>query len=540
MKKIIFYLIILIAVVLRVYKTSQIPPALYWDEASLGYNAYTIATTLRDEHGEFLPLDRFIAFGDYKPPGYIYFAAMAVKLLGLNEFSVRFPSILAGSLMVLVTCLLVNELFNNKRLALLAGFLLAISPWSIQLSRAAFEANLASFFNLTAVYFFILSWRKNRLILLSFIFFVFSFYTFNANRIIAPILLTGLLLLHLPKSLMNIRLTIVAVVISAVMLLPSLSYLQSRESRLRFQEVSIFNNLEPIVTANERINLDGESWWSKLLHNRRLLFTEDFLKHYFDNFSGRFLFTHGDRNPRLSVQDMGELYVLELPFLIMGFYWLVRKKEKSLPLLFIWMLIAPIPAATARESPHALRIASILPTFQIVIAYGVNQLVMIIKRKLKILRSAYYFLLVVLCLLLSANIFYYLHNYYIHYPVTWSGEWQYGYKQMVNYVSEMENNYDRIFVTEDLGRPYIYFAFYNQYPLEQFLQDRKAKRDWYGFWTVKNLGKIRFGFEDVAKAKGKILMVTTPGNLPGDWRLLKTVTNLEGHDIFLIADKYAL
>ena len=56
-----------------------------------------------------------IAFGDYKPPGYIYAAAPLVKILGLNEFSVRVPSMIAGILMVLVTYLLVQELFRKKR-----------------------------------------------------------------------------------------------------------------------------------------------------------------------------------------------------------------------------------------------------------------------------------------------------------------------------------------------------------------------------------------------------------------------------------------
>jgi hypothetical protein len=40
---------------------------LTWDEASLGYNAWSIALTGRDEHAKFLPYDAFAAFGDYKP-----------------------------------------------------------------------------------------------------------------------------------------------------------------------------------------------------------------------------------------------------------------------------------------------------------------------------------------------------------------------------------------------------------------------------------------------------------------------------------------
>lgn len=543
MKKTILLLIIALAFLLRLFKLGVNPPALYWDEASLGYNAYTIATSGKDEHGEFLPSARFMAFGDYKPPGYIYATVPSIWLFGLNEFSVRLPSMLAGLLMVVLTYFLTKELFGKSKVALLASFLLSVSAWAIHFSRAAFEANLAAFFNLAGIYFFLLSRRKKWNLMVSAVFFVLSFYTFNANRIIAPLLLASLCFIDFRRIISISRKWIItAIIISIILLLPSISYLNSPESRLRFQEVSIFNNLEPVKVANERIATDGSSWWAKLLHNRRVLFAGDFIKHYFDNFSLRFLFTHGDVNPRLAVQTMGQLYVWELPFLLVGIYALVKRKEKNLPVILLWMLIAPIPAATARETPHALRILSILPTFQIIIAYGLYQLVSstiggALSGHPRGVFNAFYLLLFVICFLLSVNIYYYLHDYYIHYPRDWSGEWQYGYKQMVEYVSKIENNYDHIYVTNSLGRPYIYFAFYKYYPQEKFLQDRNSKRDWFGFWDVKALGKIQFELDTLTNASGRILLVNTKGNIPGDFKILQIIKNPLGDDVFWIGDR---
>ena len=54
--------IILFAAVLRFWQLGQIPPSLYWDEASLGYNAYSILLTARDEHSKFIPVTNFAAF----------------------------------------------------------------------------------------------------------------------------------------------------------------------------------------------------------------------------------------------------------------------------------------------------------------------------------------------------------------------------------------------------------------------------------------------------------------------------------------------
>src|SRR3990172_3711920 len=106
-------LILILAAVLRFWHISQNPPSLYWDEASLGYNAYSILKTGRDEHGKFLPFTNFAAFGDYKPPGYIYFSVPSVGVFGLNEFAIRFPSAFFGILTVLLAYFLTKKLFEN-------------------------------------------------------------------------------------------------------------------------------------------------------------------------------------------------------------------------------------------------------------------------------------------------------------------------------------------------------------------------------------------------------------------------------------------
>src|SRR3989304_9431060 len=103
--------IIFLAAILRFYKLGTNPPGLYWDEAVLGYDAYSILNTGKDHHGETLPLFSE-SFGDWKLPGYHYLLVPSIAIFGLNEFAVRFPSALLGTLTVLLTYLLVKELFR--------------------------------------------------------------------------------------------------------------------------------------------------------------------------------------------------------------------------------------------------------------------------------------------------------------------------------------------------------------------------------------------------------------------------------------------
>ena len=536
MKKYFYLVLILIlAIWLRLYNISVNPPSLYWDEASLGYNAYSILKTGRDEFGEFLPVSRFIAFGDYKPPGYIYASVIPVALFGLSAVSVRLPSVLAGAVMVLVTYFLTFKIFRNGKISLLAAFFLSLSPWSLHLSRAAFEANLAALFNLCAVYFFILSKDYKNRIFISFLFFVASFYTFNGNRIIAPLFIFALSVYYLRYILGNLKWYLISCLTALLLIYPSIGFLRSREGKLRFQEVSIFNNLAPVEKANQRISADGNTLLSRIIHNRRILFATDYLVHFSHNFSGRFLFTHGDVNPRLSVQGMGQLYVWEMPFLLVSILSLLVYKNKKLLFPAIWVLIATIPAAAARETPHALRTVSVLPVYQLFIAFGVYSAFNYLKVRLKPLFKQMVLLIAVL--LFAVNNLYYLHIYHIHFPQNYSGEWQFGYRQMVEFVLDRQDYYDRIFVTSSLGRPYIYFAFYKPFEPEEFLNSKQATRDWFGFWQVNALGKIDFDLKNLAGYQRSALLVTSEDHLPPDFRLLKIVKNLKGEAVYLIGDR---
>jgi len=93
--KYLLVLILFIAALLRLGNLGGNPPGLTPDEAALGYNAYSILKTGRDEYGQILPVV-FKSFGDYKPELYVYLTVPSVAIFGLTEFAVRFPSALSN------------------------------------------------------------------------------------------------------------------------------------------------------------------------------------------------------------------------------------------------------------------------------------------------------------------------------------------------------------------------------------------------------------------------------------------------------------
>ncbi len=538
MKKVLNYkflllIVVIVAAFLRFYQLGINPPSLTWDETAWGYNAYSLGVDGKDEFGRFLPHDYLESFGDFKPPMYAYLDIIPVKIFGLNEFATRFPSAFFGVFTVLVTFFLVKRIFwkskNKEKYAIFSAFFLAISPWHFMLSRAAFEANVATFFLVLGVWgFFSAVQDKKWYLIISAISFALSMYTFNTSRVVAPLLVI-ILVFAFRKKLFEIKKeTIIALAIGLLVFLPTFRFLLTPQAGLRFKEVNIFSDIGVVETANQEIANDNNSAFSKIIHNRRFLYSLEYVKHYFDNLSPSFLFIKGDGNPKFSTQDVGQMYIWDIIFFVGGVLLLIRKREGNWWIVPLWLLIGIIPAATARETPHALRIETTLPMFQIIVAYGFVQLIDKIKKYKK-------FIVYCLLFILSVNFVYFYHNYFYHYPLEFSGEWQYGYKQSIDYVKSVKNNYDYIQVANALGRPYIYYLFYTKTDPELFRQTINVQRDAFGFVTVCGFGKYLFPKDynySLSKNK-KILYINTPYNLPKNIKILKTFYLLNGQPVLV-------
>src|SRR5882672_5344130 len=75
--------ILLLAAVLRLWQLGSVPPSPDWDEAALGYNAYSIMQTGKDEYGKFMPIV-LQSFDDYKPALYMYFIMPFIPIFDVS------------------------------------------------------------------------------------------------------------------------------------------------------------------------------------------------------------------------------------------------------------------------------------------------------------------------------------------------------------------------------------------------------------------------------------------------------------------------
>ena len=498
-------LILLVASVLRFIVLPSFPAGLNADEAALGYNAYSLLLTGKDEHAHILPVN-LESFADFKPALYAYLLVPFVKVLGLTEMAVRLPSAVFSIIGVFALYVLISRL-HSRRLALISSLLLAISPWALHFSRGGWEVNVATTLMLLGATFIV-----RRQLLFSILCFVLSMYTYQSTRVVAPLLGISLFVIFC-RDLFNRPLKILAYFLFTVLLLFPLGVSVFRTSAAsRLTGVGLLADEGPLNRAKE-LRSQHRIWNSlpsKLLHNRPVLYTIQFIVNYTDHFNGNFLFVNGDVIERNRVPETGLMYLTDVFFLFIGAVVLLRLRRSPLPaVVWTWLLIAPVASAMTFQTPHALRAHSLVIPLIIIVSLGVYRLLAVKRFRLLVILG--------LVVIYSWQLARYLHQYYIHYPQTYPAAWSYGFKQLVPYVEAIKDHYQQVLVTDKYDQPYILFLFYSRFPPQLFQANHQLTvRDRFNFSTVREYDKYKFSSTPWDKVRDihSALIVAAPEDIP--------------------------
>jgi hypothetical protein len=307
-----------------------------------------------------------------------------------------------------------------------------------------------------------------------------------------------------------------AAILFFLLITPLIIRLVDPKVSVRFQQTSAFATLDPVIKSNQLIKDDGGGLIPRFIHHRYWQYLNIFFDHYLDHFSDNFLFLSGDINPRHSTQAVGSFYFIQLPLMLWGV--LLTIKKKKLTPLFIFLLLAPVPAALTKATPHALRSLPLVIPLTIFSAYGLTKL----KKPLIILAS----------LILIFELNRYLFIYHRTYPKQYSDHWQYGYQQMIDFVNQHQDQYDHIYITRTLGRPSIYYWFYSQTDptLVQQVNNQVAKDQ--GEYLEFN--DLAFGSLPSQIPSNSLLVLGPTDSPPNNVTLLKEINNLNNQPAFFL------
>lgn len=464
-KKHILLIIIILATTLRLFNLASNPPSLNWDEVSMGYTAYSLLETGRDEWGEPWPI-LFRSYGEWKSPVYIYLIVPFIKIFGLNAWGVRLPAALFGILAVYLTYLIGTKIYS-KQIGLWTAFLLAVSPWHLMLSRPAFEAGVALTLILIGIYFFLVAFSNNtlysiRYTLYSSLAFGLSLHTYHSAKIIVPLLL--LFLIYSLRAKLTMRSLIAPVLILAIFLIPIASDLVTGKTQKRYQQVGITTDQELVERFFKYRNTFplGELG-NKLVFNKYTFMLSKGFSNWTSYLSPHFLLGSSSIRAQHSIPFRGVLYFVEFGLVVYALYLLASTKRPLLHYLPIFMiLIGFIPAALTKDIYHVLRSILTLPWWQFLAALA---LVELYKNKFKYLRFV--------ILILGFEVVIFMMTYYVWYPKAFARDWQYGHQQVASWLLDNASKYKHIYMTKAYGEPQLFLAFYNKWDPAWYQSENK-------------------------------------------------------------------
>lgn len=510
-------LIIQLAAILRLWNLDSMPPHLRNDEAALGYNAYSILKTGKDEHGQSLPII-FQSFGDWKMGGYIYLTIPFINFIGLNDLAVRLPSAFSGIISVYLIYEIVKLIFVSKRLATVSAFILAISPLNIVFSRGAWEVNLSLTLTLAAILFFLKAiYKKKTLLPLSALFFGLTFITSHTAKLSTPIFILILSFSYYRQlKKINTKLLLTAVIICLLFLVPvGLSVIEGKITRLTTLSIFSYQSGFPLILS---------------IVNR-----------WFSLYSASTLFINGDTNPQHGGPNTGPFLLFDIILLVLGTITLIKKGTNFQKFfIFFGLLLLTLPSALTIEKVNFERILPVFIPMVILISIGIDNFFVSFKeiKFKKIIWSIVIFFYLL-------NYTYFLDQYFIHGSKK-NDAWQYGFKEIFEKLNNFKNK--EIVVQQSLEQPYIFLLFYQIYDPQKyqsivdkvFIPNKEGK----DMGLISNIDNIKFLDIDWSKTLPKsktifvmpIFKLNQQSEFYSGYKVIDEVRDLNGFPLYKIIE----
>ncbi len=300
---------------IRVCLLDKYPGGLNQDEASAGYDAYSILKYGIDHNGRRYPR-HLIAWGSGQNALYSYLAIPFIALLGNTALALRLPRAVLSSLTLYILFITLRKRIGEKK-ALVFSFFLIINPWHIRKSRWALESNI--FPDLVLISSLLLAYgvfRKNYFFYyFSAILFGFSAYSYGTSYFFLFFFIIAFLVYLFVKKPRKRYHQIIYLGVRFVMVIPIILFLY----------INLFDKetIHYLWFDIPKLKVDR-------FHTVTSIFSSRFLNDCFNNFKNciRLVFNQNDGLRFNNIPYFGTLYLFTLPFSIIGMLHPLKNKKK--------------------------------------------------------------------------------------------------------------------------------------------------------------------------------------------------------------------
>jgi len=327
--KLFFILIFLLGISVRVWQFGAIPAGLNVDEASSAVDSYYVLHYGMDRNGVSYPI-QFIMYGSGQSSLHEYLLLPFVAF-GLSTINIRLPMLL-GAILTLPLFYFTARRVAGRRYALIAMFLLAISPWHIMMSRWALNDNLLPVFFLAGFLCLLKSSRDNYWFIASCTLFAICFYAYGSSYAAVPVFLLIAVPILLRFRRLSILKTILGIGILTLLSIPILLFI--RMNLLGLDAI----HLGPFTIPRFPIRPAYESLSALYANNPLRLIAGNLLV------TLNLLITQTDGLIWNAIPQYGYFYKYTFPIELIGFIMLIARKQKD-QRIEKWMVAAWIVGA---------------------------------------------------------------------------------------------------------------------------------------------------------------------------------------------------
>ena len=500
----ILYLIFVVGSLVRLVGIDKMPNALNVDEASTGYEAYSLMKYGIDRRGNSYPVYLY-AWGSGQSVLYSYLSIPAIAIFGLSEYSIRLPMAIIGIISLYAFYFLLKNGSDNKKIPIIGAAFFAICPWHIMKSRWGLECNLFPDLVLIglSIFYYGIKEKKNIFQVIGIIIIALSGYSYSTSYVFLPIFVIGLLIYLVVKKEISIKKAILYFLIVFIVCIPIMLYVIINMFDL--EQFKILNITIPKLKHNRytEATIIGEG--SNIIEN---IFINLYYFVYMIVFQGDSIYWN-------SLPIYGMIYIPSVLFFTIGLLKSLVGKEYKNKLLSkimnIWMLASIVLAAISFVNVNRMNIV-VIPC----VYYAVIGLYESLKKDKAIS--------VIITLIYIALFGFFLKEYN---SIDFDKEIWFtsNFKQVYEYCEEQ--NVSKIYCLRRFSEPYIYFLFYGQKDVHEYIDTVELFDEKEYFNNVKSFSKYYFyGPEKIER--NSIMIMTLKDNIPeeridGDYNIEEKV-----------------
>lgn len=391
--------ILLLALFLRIFRLTQTPDVLHFDETSIGYNAWCIAHYGVDRYLNAMPV--YVQNqGSGQSPLYTYSVVLLLKLFGrggISLFLVRLPGLIFSMLAVVFGSKMISSIFQNRKITVMCTLLITICPYFFMHGRFALDCNLMLGCCLISLYYLIEYIHSQKLphLIVCGICFGITLYSYALSYFVLPVFLctVAIYLLYTGKiSFSRAGIWAVTICITA---LPIILFIFSLLFDLPPFRFLCFTIMPIASTRVEEITTTG--FWTHIAANIRATLT------------------HASE-PLDAVDKYFTMYVISIPFIVIGFFCsiyhfivsLARRIFHHSSVIILFFLSSLITIGLVNDGPRVYHANYFFASYIYFLILGIVS----VYRFLKLYRQLFIGALAFSYLLWSLSFFRYYYNVY--------------------------------------------------------------------------------------------------------------------------------